>query len=213
MSENNEISLNHRDPLRIHPSSTFHHVSPSPSSLPSSAPLHAPRTHRDGEETRACTFHRINFVRALFRSLSSHRRNEVTRDFHLSNSPLTCCQTYLSKNEEYKNWNIFESCCVSFEKRDIWELMYLWILSDYLSKRIRELIYFAMLPRSSDISFEKRGIRELKYLWILLICCQTYLSKNEEYENWCIFETESCCVAVYLSKSETYENWCIFESC
>lgn len=103
MSENNEISLNHRDPLRIHPSSTFHHVSPSPSSLPSSAPLHAPRTHRDGEETRACTFHRINFVRALFRSLSSHRRNEVTRDFHLSNSPLTCCQTYLSKNEEYKN--------------------------------------------------------------------------------------------------------------
>ena len=57
MSENNEISLNHRDPLRIHPSSTFHHVSPSPSSLPSSAPLHAPRTHRDGEETRRAGVH------------------------------------------------------------------------------------------------------------------------------------------------------------
>lgn len=28
MSENNEISLNHRDPLRIHPSSAFHHASP-----------------------------------------------------------------------------------------------------------------------------------------------------------------------------------------
>ena len=103
MSENNEISLNHRDPLRIHPSSTFHRVSPSPSSLPSSAPRRGHIETERKRDERACTFHRINFVRALFRSLSSHRRNEVTRDFHLSNSPLTCCQTYLSKNEEYKN--------------------------------------------------------------------------------------------------------------
>ena len=106
------------------------------------------------------------------------------------------------------------------------------MLPDYLSKRIRKLIYFAMLPRLSYISFEKRRIRELKYLWKwILLCCYVSFEKNTRIDvssNLAVLprifrKVRHMRIEVSLNLAdmlpdvsfEEYENWNIFkiESC
>lgn len=69
MSENNEISLNHRDPLRIHPSA-FHHAPPPPLFLP-------PRTREKREHVPPNQFRYSAHYRAT--SGTKQRLNQPAR--------------------------------------------------------------------------------------------------------------------------------------
>lgn len=69
MSENNEISLNHRDPLRIHPSA-FHHAPPPPLFLP-------PRTREKREHVPPNQFRYSAHYRAT--SETKQRLNQPAR--------------------------------------------------------------------------------------------------------------------------------------
>lgn len=88
MSENNEISLNHRDPLRIHPSA-FHHAPPPPLFLP-------PRTREKREHVPPNQFRYSAHYRAT--SETKQRLNQRSASFDSSFENLI-----LPKTEKYQN--------------------------------------------------------------------------------------------------------------